>query len=467
MSDPERMAEELAALQGALMSRLLPEAAGARERLEAAIYDGYRFPWRVAECPGVLTPGILDSDAAAMERLVAPFATGDFRVRYRDLVPRRFLRPDDLGWFPRFLATDFQRSFDRSRGRFVYGVPEIQSFPGNYLLKPLMVRHYLSQAGGRFERDLAPQCGADSWEDYLEVLRPVVLGACRPEDVAILELNPMAQKTVVDQLLYAKFFGVRVVDLADLRVDSASGELLCDRAVAWEGDRPVLRDFPAPRALRRVLCRALPEEIEEAVDAGALDGRTIENAFQGSLLRGTAEWVVHPQDFFVVWKAALAGHPEHEHPLVPVDGAILDRIRDLGLEPGDGIVKPASRAGGEGLAGFDGPVTAERLLELAAAVPEGLDAAERARRVWLWQPRYASAVIETPPGSPSPGGRNQEIRFLWLADTPPAGGPVRFRLLAGMTRWALAGRPANARFATVEFTGTHGLAFPPGADVRI
>ena len=468
MGDATQLEEALLRDQVRLMERLGGRAVELRSRLEHAIYEGYRFPWRVAECPGLISPPVLASDVDAMDRLTRPYRSAEFQSRFADLVPETFRRPDRSGWFPRFLATDFQRSVDASTGEWVYGVPEIQSFPSNYLLKPLMVAEFLRDVDGFDEDSIVPQRGIPSLDAYHDCLREVVLGSCDPSEVAVVELDPPAQKTVVDLMLYTKHFGVRLVDLADLWVDEVTGEALYRRSHLWQQGRLAVVDHGRPQILRRAICRALPEEIDDAVAQGRLDARCLRSLFQGTIELQTCEWVVHPEDFFIIWKVALLGNPHHSHPLLPVDENLLDRIRELGLRPEDGVLKPASRAGGEGLVGFQGAVTETMLAGLieqrSLHIGEWPQPAERARRLLLWQPKYPASTIHVP-GSPGEK-RFQEIRFMWLSEVL-ADGTVRLKLLAGMTRWAVLGQPANARFAQSPFTGTQGVAFPPGQDISI
>jgi hypothetical protein len=437
-------------------------------KLEQEVFDGYRFPWRVAESPGLITSEVLQEDLRHMKQLLSPYLKQDFHTHYQDLVPAPFKRPDDHGWFPQFLATDFQRSVDSNTDEFVYGVPEIQSFPSNFLLKPLMVRSAMEGREDFREENLIPSSEFDSYESFVGGFGSRILGTCRPEETAILEIDPMAQKTVVDQLLYLKHFGIRLVDLRDLWVDESTGEALYLHAVVWEDAQPRARKFDRPQVLRRAVCRALPEEIEEDTSKGRLEWATLGALFQGTLERGTCEWVVHPQDFFVVWKGTLVGNPHHSHPLIPVDDQIMDRIKQLGLRPEDGVMKPASRAGGEGLVGFDGLVTESTLMNVLEQRRKigALSLADGARMQILWQPRYPASVIPVPDSGSRQEERFQEIRLMWMSHTDDSGA-VSLQLLAGMTRWAKVGRPANARFATMAFTGTHGVLFPAQTDARI
>ena len=468
MTNPALIERAFKKCQSELMEWSLPRYGKTLRSVEADLNPNYRFPWRVCESPGICTQEILDADVQAISRLLSPYFTSSFREIFQQTCPDRFRRPDNDGWFPRYLATDFQRSVDPETGEWVYGVPEIQSFPSNLLLMPRMVRAWMSQRDDWEPRSLIPLDGIDSLDDYIEWYRPVVLGDADPDVTFVVELDPHDQKTAIDQMLYTHHYGVRVANLRDLEVCSRTGEVTVSRVWGWGDAGAAYLDLDKPQLVRRAHCRALPEELEDVLSSYGLGEEKIEALFQSTLDRGTMEWPVHPQDFFVVWKGTLLNNPHHEHPLFPVNEDLLSKLQRRGWHPSDGVIKPTSRAGGEGLMGFDGKVTEENLRVMAErqASQTGLSHAEAVRRLLLWQKRYPTSHITARDGDGSSKDRYQEMRFMWVTDTSPSGS-ITMRLAAGMVRWAKPGRPANAQFATTTYTGTHGVAFPPGAHVEL
>ncbi|MAG55864.1 MAG: hypothetical protein CMJ83_06200 [Planctomycetes bacterium] len=419
-------------------------------RLQDAVHPGYTFPWRVAEAPAVVPRGVFEQDVARMRALLVPYFEPEFRGRYAKHVPERYRRPDDSGWFPRFIATDFQRAWDADAGEFTWGVPEIQSFPGNVLLKPLMLRSLRPELDGVAESDLFLDEEVGGFEEYLGLVRTHVLDGFAADETVIVELQPMAQKTVVDMLLFARYLGLAVVALEDVRVDPATGEAYAESGIVFEDGMPRRTTWSRPRVLRNILCRALPDEIDAAVGPGpsALDPSTLEALFQGTLDRGTVRWVVHPQDFFVLSKETLVGNPHHAPPLLPVTDGLPAQLAAAGWAPTDGVVKPLHQAGGRGLEGFGGALDAARLRELA-----------RSPGAYVWQRRYGADPFAPPAvsGREDPRPLYHELRLMWATTTAPDTGDVRLRLLCGLTRWNRVGDPANASWAKTPFTGTHGL----------
>lgn len=449
-----------------LWERLHPRRADMVRAIEERVHPGYRFPWRVAEAPSVAPRELFERDADAMRRLLRPYFTAAFRERFRDLCPARWRRPDGGGWFPRFIATDFQRVFVPERG-FEWYVPEIQSFPGNLLLKPVMVQGAAAVLGETAPAGLDPRYA--DFEAYVGFLRRLILGSFRPEETIILEIRPREQKTVVDMLLAVKHLGVRLVDLRDLAVDPATREAVYRRATVFRDGAPVLADFDRPQVARNILSRCLPEEVEEALAApdGGLDPAAVEGVFQGTVDRGTAAWVVHPQDFFVLSKAALAGNPEHRPPIRPVTRALLDELEAAGTPLKRGVIKAASSAGGKGLRGWSGGLVRKDIEALLDDIDRRnqSDPDNAPSRQLLWQERYgADAHLRTAIPGFVPGGDDErdpiycEVRLMWAAEPRTGGAPedIDLTLLTAMTRWSRVGQPANAGFQKTPFTGTHG-----------
>jgi len=462
VNDQRELHRRLHEVQVDLLGRLRPGRDEYLERLQEGIHPGYVFPWRVAESPAIVSREVFELDVATMRRLLAPYFTTEFRGRYQDHVPARFRRPDDSGWFPRFVATDFQRAFDSEQGCFTWGVPEIQSFPGNLLLKPEMLRRRLGELPGFSEADLFPDPDITTFDAYVDLLREIVLGRCEPGETAILELDPGQQTTLVDMLLFAKHLSVPIVNLRDVTVDDVTGEAWYRSAITFQGDVPRLQEESRPRRLRRILCRALPDEIDDALKAGRLDPLALARLFQGTLERKTAEWVVHPQDFFVLSKETLVGNPQHRPALRPVTADLSEELERDGLKPSDGVVKPFHRAGGRGLVGLDGALDAGKLGEMARSDPGGL----------VWQARYAAdgfSVERIPGYAPASIDEHRplyhELRLMWSAEAFGAlGVDVNLRLLSGLSRWARVGDAANARFQRMPFTGTQGILVTPRGD---
>jgi hypothetical protein len=229
-------------------------------------------------------------------------------------------------------------------------------------------------------------------------------------------------------------------------------------------------DFDRPQIARSILSRCLPEEVEDelARPGSGLDPGTVEALFQGTIARGTADWVVHPQDFFVLCKATLIGNPHHHPPLRPLTRELLADLDGAGIPFEHGVVKAAFSAGGKGLRGLSGGISRRDAEQLIAEIErrEQEDPGNETQRLMLWQERYGADTFDRlridgfiPAGTEESDPIYYEIRLMWLALPRPNGAPheVDLTLLTAMVRWSRAGCPANAGWQKTPFTGTHGV----------
>ncbi len=459
--DDRAVRERLHERQRKLMARLLPGYGRRIRTLEEHLYPGYRFGWRVAEAPALIDPELFGRDLDVARRLLDPYFTDVFRERYADHVPARFRRPDDSGWFPRFIATDYQRVWQEDRGTFRWCVPEIQSFPGNLFLKPAMLMACLPELPGIDERHLFLDPRFQSHADYTGFLRAHILGAHPPEDTIVLEVRPHQQVTHVDMFLAARHLRCAVVGLEDIRVDPATHEVHYTKATVIEDGAPRTRSFEPPRTARNILSRCLPEELDQLMDdpAERFTPAHAQALFQDSIRFDTARWVVHPQDFFVLSKATLVGNPHHDPPLRPLTRHLLDTLEGEGRALTDGVVKPAYAAGGRGLLGLGQDLDPKRLAELCDA-GDGADPMD----TQLWQERYGADPFDRsriegyrPTNAEDGDPVYHELRIMWAATSQPGSSSVELVPLTGLTRWSRVGFAANARHQITPFTGTHGI----------
>lgn len=463
--------------QFALMARLGPERARYLEGLEASIHPGYRFPWRIAECPGVAPRALVDLDLAAMRRILAAFDDPAAFARARAEAPERYRRPVGAAATPRFVATDFQRVFDPTTGRITRAVPEAQSFPGNMLLKPTKLAAFRGLLPDVDESAFFLDRRFRTFDDYRGHLRRIASPGGRDgaaDGTIVLEVRPLRQSTVVDMILWCRLLGAPLVDVLDLAPDPATGELLYRRAVECDGGVPRLVEYDRPRVARNVLSRCIPPELDQLIEerAEGFDEARVRAIFQTSLARGAASFVVHPEDFFLVCKHTLIGNPGLAPALRPFTPALMDELDGAGVPLESGVIKPAYFAGGQGVRGVSSALPraeilreAERLERLRREAPNAL---ERLRNTWLWQARYGSDPFDrgdvpgfVPPTADDAGPVYQEIRFMWSSETPAEGGPPVWTPLVGMTRWSRVGDPANASRQKTAFTGTQGYLVEP------
>ncbi len=93
------------------------------------------------------------------------------------------------------------------RGNIVPRLVEIQAFPSLYAFQPVLEECY------RDAYDLEPRGD----QPRMSPFRQAVLGNHAPENVILLEIDPLHQKTLPDFLLTERVCGIQTVDIRDVR----------------------------------------------------------------------------------------------------------------------------------------------------------------------------------------------------------------------------------------------------------
>ena len=363
---------------------------------------GTTVEFRVAETPIFLPKALLneiaDLGAALTRRLLA---WPEYLAGAEKSIPPGF-RVAGKSAHPNFLTADFALVRDDA-GKLAPRLVEIQAFPSVYAYQLALAEEYAKVFDLPGSLDvylgvyLGIYLGGHTKESFWELFRRTVVGDHSPENVALLEVDPMHQKTLPDFLLTAKALGIAIVDIATvvpvgnkLHYRNGAGELV---------------------PIHRIYNRAIADE---------MIARKIQLPFDLSR-DWDVEWAGHPNWYFLISKYALPwlSLPESDgtaaDPVVPpavfledfLQGDGKERLRAAGVavpddEAGetvyqDLLLKPLFSFAGKGIQ-FD-PSRADLL-----AIPE----AERGNYL-LQQRMQFVPTIETPFGL-----TQAEIRILYL-----------------------------------------------------
>ena len=277
-----------------------------------------------------------------------------------EAVPERWRVPNESPR-PLFVQADFglDENLDPQ-------LVEIQGFPSLYAYQVLLAEAHREAYG----IDL-PVFTPD---DYMAELRRAIVGGCDPENVVLLEIDPWRQKTRHDFLLTERWFGVRTVDITQVRKE---GRRL------WHDGTPI----------HRIYNRAIVDELERRGISLAFD-------FRDDL---DVEWAGHPNWFFRLSKFSL---PYLKHPAAPP----AHFLSEAPPNPEDYVLKPLYSFAGLGV--VVGPAR-----EQIEAIPP-----ER-RRDYILQKRVNfRPVIETPHGLTKVEVR---IMYIWQEELRPVNVVVR------------------------------------------
>jgi hypothetical protein len=356
-------------------------------RLEAE--SGSPVTFRNCETPCFFPMPLIDSMARDGSELIRQLTTPEYQAIAGQAVPPQFDVPGEPDR-PLFLQVDFGLVREPS-GELAPRLVEIQAFPSLYAYQPVLSQLY------KDVYDLDPSLryllsGLDL-AGYKTLLRRAILGGHDPENVILMEIDPLHQKTLADFVLTERMFGVRAVCITRIRKEAR--RLYYER----EGQRV---------PIHRIYNRAIIDELQRRGITPAFD-------FRDDL---DVEWAGHPNDYFRISKFSI---PYLRHPSVPQTW-FLDQLHHIPRDTANYVLKPLYSFAGLGVR--IGPTHQE----IAAILPGE-------RRNYILQERVNfEPVIETPFGK-----TRAEIRimYIWLDELVPVS------LLVRMGRGAMMGVDHN------------------------
>ena len=346
-------------------------------KLEAAC--GTAIPFRNSETPCFFPKALLDRCVECGNELLGQLFTEnpDYRMASLACVPPEFNVPVETE-HPLFVQADFGLARDGA-GELRPRLVEIQGFPSLYAYQETLARTYIESYG------LDPQLkfllsGLDL-DAYRNMLRRAILDQHDTENVILLEVKPLEQKTLPDFLLTERIYGIRTVNLLEVE---KQGRTLFYR---HKGKR-----IPIQRIYNRVIADELvrkqihtPFDFREELDV---------------------EWAGHPNWFFRLSKFSI---PYLKHPCVPRTW-FLDQLPRLPSDPENYVLKPLFSFSGLGV------IVGPSRQDLEAIPPS-------ARSQYILQERLRfEPVIQTPCG---PTLAEIRVMYIWL-DSPVAG-PILVR----------------------------------------
>ncbi|MGC2162835.1 MAG: hypothetical protein WA634_13050 [Silvibacterium sp.] len=335
-----------------------------------------RVGFRIAETPVFFPAELLDSMACIGADLThSLLANPDYLAASAKAIPESVHAAAETP-HPHFMTADFGlvRAAD---GAFQPMLVELQAFPSISAFQFVLAENYRSVYS--LDASLQYFLGDYTEATFWKKLEQIILRGHHPENVVLLEIDPLHQKTLPDFNITADRLGIRILDITEVVPEDRPGgpPRLCYR----NGSRLV--------PIHRIYNRVVPEELVQ---------KHLELPFD---LREPfdVEWAGHPNWYYRLSKFSL---PYLDHPAVPsavfldewFAGKGRDRIPD---DRNQWVLKPLFSFAGQGIR--------------FAPTEEDLSAIPPAqRRNYLLQQRIDFArVIETPCGPTQP-----EVRILYL-----------------------------------------------------
>lgn len=345
--------------------------------------------FRPCETPVFLAPSLVEELVGASRSIIRHLDTPAYRAVSRQAIPDRFNAPNE-GSHPTFVQVDFAL-VEAEDGRIVPRLIELQGCASLYAYQyflPALYRRHFDLDGPEVLAHLLDGLTVDG---YRELLREAILNGHEPDEVVLMEIDPLGQKTLPDFRATERLLGVSPVCITDL---VRRGRRLCYR----RGGREI--------GIRRLYNRVIIDELVR---------RGVEPSFD---LRDDldVEWAGHPNWYFRWSKFSLPYLLSLHHPAVP-RAWFLDQLESLPDDLDNFVLKPLFSFAG---AGVRVAVTPADL----AAIPEG------ERRNFLLQERVAYAPLVHTPDEPS----KVEVRimFIWPQNREPVAVTTLTRLSKGL-----------------------------------
>lgn len=274
---------------------------------------------------------------------------------------------------PMFLQVDFGLTRN-DKGGIEPKLVELQAFPSLYAYQPALAQQY------RESFDLNSELGTFlsglNFDSYRQLLCRAILAGHAPENVILMEIDPLQQKTLPDFLLTKELCGIETVNVLDLKKQGS--KLYYDlRGKQVEVER-VYNRMIVDEVMRKGI--TLPFDLRDDLDV---------------------EWAGHPNWYFRISKFSI---PFLKHECVPRTW-FLDEIDELPPDRGNYLLKPLYSFAGIGIK--------------FAPTDEDIASIPRDRRhEYILQERIAfEPLIETPHG---PTQAEIRIMYIWLdADSKP------------------------------------------------
>ena len=343
---------------------------------------GTHIKFRNSETPCFYPKSLLEKMAAYGQELICQLMSDSaYLTASEGVVPSEFNVPAESS-HPEFIQVDFGLVHDTT-GNIEPKLVEIQGFPSLYAFQRTLAQEYISVYG--LDPGLKFLLGGLEPLSYVSLLRCAILGEYEPENVVLMEIDPLEQKTLPDFLLTERMCAVKTVNVMDIRKEGR--RLFYGRGGKWVPIRRIYNRVVVDELIRKA--KALPFSLRDDLDV---------------------EWAGHPNWFFRLSKFSI---PFLHHLCVP-QTRFLHQFDALPDDPANYVLKPLFSFSGIGV------VVGPTRDELAAIPPEK-------RSQYILQERLDFEPLFATPYGPTKA--EARIMYIWTDSLRP--GPVLVRMGRG------------------------------------
>jgi hypothetical protein len=172
----------------------------------------YKIPFRVAESPVFVGKDFKYKLFNAADEIIDFIIRPDYKTLMKGALPSKLNVPNEDD-HTLFLALDFAVCKEPGSDELVPRLIEMQGFPSLFgyqdFLGNKFKEHYV------IPENLEFHFGSDS-KEYWQRLKDAIVGDLNPENVILLEIDPMKQNTAIDFLITRQYLGIEPVNLSDI-----------------------------------------------------------------------------------------------------------------------------------------------------------------------------------------------------------------------------------------------------------
>ena len=280
---------------------------------------GEAVTFRVSETPIFVPKALKNQLLQGVEDICAVLLQPDFGKMSEAALPAHLRVPGE-DEHTIFLQLDFGicRAAD---GSLTPQLIEMQGFPSLYFFQQLLAESYREH----FETipsDWHHLFGGLDSDSYIKLLREVIVGNSKPENVILLEVEPEKQNTRIDFWGSQKYLDIKVLCLSKLKREGR--------------DLYYLDDNGRRVGVERIYNRIIFDELEKRSDLPREWDMTTEV---------NAEWVGHPNWFFRISKHTL---PFMKSPFVP-ETLFVNELKSIPDDLQNWVLKPLFSFSGQGV----------------------------------------------------------------------------------------------------------------------
>ena len=338
---------------------------------------GTPVQFRISETPCFFPKSLLDQMSDCGKELIHQLESLEYRKASFAAIPPDFNVPHEAP-HPMFIQVDFGLVRDAG-GKLQPKLVELQGFPSLYAYQALLSQVYIEVF--ELDKNLQYLLSGLDWESYKKLLRRAILADHDSQNVILMEIDPLHQKTLPDFLATEKLFGIPTVSITD--IEKRGQELFYEK---------VGKRIP----IRRIYNRAIVDELVRK-------NLKLNFRFDEEL---EVEWAGHPNWYFRMSKFSL---PYLRHECVPKT-QFLDRVELVPDDLQNYVIKPLFSFAGLGV------LINPKKEDLAAIPPE------RRSDYILQEKMNFEPIIETPFGLTKAEIR---IMYIWVDELLPVMSIVR------------------------------------------